>query len=69
VAGCNFFMGLPMGDDNMLNDPSCCCHDDAWVRQVIGLRPAPEFEAWLVEVGLMENGKLTARAGDASYFG
>ena len=28
-----------------------------------------EFEAWLVEVGLLENGKLTARAGDASFFG
>jgi ethanolamine ammonia-lyase large subunit len=66
-AGCNFFMGLPMGDDVMLNYQSSSFHDDAAVRQVLGLRPAPEFEAWLEEVGLMENGKLTARAGDASF--
>jgi ethanolamine ammonia-lyase large subunit len=35
----------------------------------MGLRPAPEFEAWLEELGLMSNGKLTTRAGDASIFG
>jgi ethanolamine ammonia-lyase large subunit len=69
TAGCNFFMGLPMGDDIMLNYQSSSFHDDASVRQVLGLRPAPEFEAWLEEVGLMKNGKLTARAGDASFFG
>jgi ethanolamine ammonia-lyase large subunit len=69
VAGCNFFMGLPMGDDIMLNYQSSSFHDDASVRQVLGLRPAPEFEAWLEEIGLMQNGKLTARAGDASFFG
>ena len=69
VAGCNFFMGLPMGDDVMLNYQSSSFHDDASLRQVLGLRPAPEFEAWLSEVGLMENGKLTARAGDPSFFG
>ena len=69
VAGCNFFMGLPMGDDVMLNYQSCSFHDDASLRQLLGLRPAPEFEAWLEEVGLMENGKLTSRAGDPSFFG
>ncbi len=68
-AGCNFFMGLPMGDDVMLNYQSSSFHDDASVRQLLGLRPAPEFEAWLVEVGLMQDGKLTKRAGDASFFG
>jgi ethanolamine ammonia-lyase large subunit len=69
AAGCNFFMGLPMGDDVMLNYQSSSFHDDATLRQVLGLRPAPEFEAWLEEVGLMENGRLTSRAGDASFFG
>jgi ethanolamine ammonia-lyase large subunit len=69
TAGCNFFMGLPMGDDVMLNYQSSSFHDDAAVRQLLGLRPAPEFERWLEEVGLMRDGKLTERAGDASFFG
>jgi ethanolamine ammonia-lyase large subunit len=67
-AGCSFFMGLPMGDDVMLNYQSTSFHDDATLRQVMGLRPAPEFEEWLVGMGLMENGRLTARAGDPSLF-
>jgi ethanolamine ammonia-lyase large subunit len=69
TAGCNFFMGLPMGDDVMLNYQSTSFHDDATLRQLLGLRPAPEFEAWLEEMGIMKDGKLTARAGDASLFG
>jgi ethanolamine ammonia-lyase large subunit len=68
VAGCNFFMGLPMGDDVMLNYQSTSFHDDASMRQLLGLRPAPEFEAWLTELGLMADGALTARAGDATLF-
>ncbi|MEA2695918.1 MAG: ethanolamine ammonia-lyase large subunit [Myxococcales bacterium] len=69
TAGCNFFMGLPMGDDVMLNYQSTSFHDGAALRQLMGLRPAPEFEAWLEEMGIMADGKLTARAGDASVFG
>jgi ethanolamine ammonia-lyase large subunit len=69
AAGCNFFMGLPMGDDVMLNYQSCSFHDDATLRQTLGMRPAPEFEAWLEEVGLMKDGQLTSRAGDPSFFG
>jgi ethanolamine ammonia-lyase large subunit len=65
-AGCNFFMGLPMGDDVMLNYQSTSFHDNATMREVLGFRPAPEFEAWMERVGLMENGRLTARAGDAT---
>jgi ethanolamine ammonia-lyase large subunit len=61
-------MGLPMGDDVMLNYQSSSFHDDATMRQVMGYRPAPEFEAWLVELGLMQDGKLTSRAGDPSFF-
>ena len=68
-AGCAYFMGLPMGDDIMLNYQSTSFHDAASVRQLLGLRPAPEFEAWLEEMGLMKDGRLTARAGDASLFG
>src|SRR5665213_312006 len=69
AAGCNFFMGLPMGDDVMLNYQSTSFQDDATLRQLFGYRPAPEFEAWLEEMGLMRDGKLTARAGDPSLFG
>ncbi|MCS6913701.1 MAG: ethanolamine ammonia-lyase subunit EutB [Myxococcales bacterium] len=69
AAGCSFLMGLPMGDDVMLNYQSTSFHDDATLRQLLGLRPAPEFEAWLERMGLMEDGRLTARAGDASLFG
>ena len=68
-AGCTFFMGLPMGDDVMLNYQSTSYHDAATLRQLLGLRPAPEFEAWMEEMGLLRDGKLTARAGDASLFG
>src|SRR5262252_2375016 len=64
TAGCNFFMGLPMGDDVMLNYQSSSFQDDATLRQLLGYRPAPEFEAWLEEMGIMRDGKLTPRAGD-----
>ena len=69
AAGCNFFMGLPMGDDVMLNYQSTSFHDDATLRQLLGLRPAPEYETWLEEMGIMRDGKLTAKAGDPSIFG
>ena len=68
-AGCNFFMGLPMGDDVMLNYQSTSFHDDAALRDLTHMRPAPEFERWLEELGLMQDGRLTARAGDPSVFG
>jgi ethanolamine ammonia-lyase large subunit len=69
TAGVNFFMGLPMGDDVMLNYQSTSFHDNASVRQLLGLRPAPEFEAWCEKMGILENGRLTERAGDPSLFG
>jgi ethanolamine ammonia-lyase large subunit len=69
AAGCSFFMGLPMGDDVMLNYQSTSFHDDAALRETLGLRPAPEFERWLEEMGLMKDGRLTERAGDPSIFG
>ena len=50
----------------MLNYQSTSFHDGASLRQLFGFRPAPEFEAWLEEMGIMRDGKLTARAGDAS---
>jgi ethanolamine ammonia-lyase large subunit len=47
VAGVNYIMGVPGADDVMLNYQSTSFHDALYVRKVLGLRPAPEFEAWL----------------------
>ncbi len=49
VAGGTFIMGVPGADDVMLNYQSTSFHDALYVRQVLGLRPAPEFEQWLQE--------------------
>ena len=47
VAGCNFVMGIPGSDDIMLNYQTTSFHDALYVRRVLGLKPAPEFEDWL----------------------
>lgn len=47
AAGCNFVMGVPGGDDTMLSYQSTSYHDALYIREVLGLKPAPEFEAWL----------------------
>jgi ethanolamine ammonia-lyase large subunit len=47
AAGVNYIMGVPGADDVMLHYQSTSFHDALYVRRVIGLRPAPEFEAWL----------------------
>lgn len=56
VAGCTFIMGVPGSDDIMLNYQSTSFHDALYVRRVLGLRPAPEFEAWLKDMGIVEAG-------------
>jgi ethanolamine ammonia-lyase large subunit len=58
AAGCNYFMGVPCADDVMLNYQSTSYHDAATVRKVFGLRPAPEFLAWLEERGIFEEQEL-----------
>jgi len=68
-AGCNFFMGVPAGDDIMLNYQTNSYHDIATVRETLNLRPIPEFERWLNKMGVMENGRLTKKAGHADLFG
>ncbi len=68
AAGCNYFMGVPLGDDVMLSYQCTSFHDAASLRQLLGLRPLPEFEAWMENLGLMKDGKLTEKAGDASFF-
>jgi ethanolamine ammonia-lyase large subunit len=47
TAGVNYIMGVPGADDVMLNYQSTSFHDALYVRKVLGLSPAPEFEAWL----------------------
>ncbi|MBO0734888.1 MAG: ethanolamine ammonia-lyase subunit EutB [Methylocapsa sp.] len=54
VAGCNYIMGVPGADDIMLGYQSTSYHDALYVRSVLGLRPAPEFESWLQAFGIMD---------------
>jgi ethanolamine ammonia-lyase large subunit len=68
AAGCNYFMGVPMGDDAMLSYQCTSYHDAPSLRQALDLRPIPEFEAWMEGLGLMKDGRLTDAAGDASFF-
>ncbi len=56
AAGCTFIMGVPGADDVMLNYQSTSFHDALYVRRVLGLRPAPEFEAWLERMGILAPG-------------
>jgi ethanolamine ammonia-lyase large subunit len=59
-AGANFVITVPGADDIMLNYQSLSHHDLAQLRQSLGLRPAPEFAAWMIAHGLMrEDGSLT----------
>jgi ethanolamine ammonia-lyase large subunit len=61
VAGVNYVMGVPGADDVMLSYQSTSFHDAWYVRQALGLRPAPEFEAWLGRIGLLDDaGRLRA---------
>jgi ethanolamine ammonia-lyase large subunit len=59
VAGCNYIMGVPGADDVMLGYQSTSFHDSHYLRQVLGLRPAPEFEEWLAKMRIAsEDGRL-----------
>ncbi|QKG58598.1 ethanolamine ammonia-lyase subunit EutB [Hymenobacter sp. BRD128] len=55
VAGCNFIMGVPGADDIMLGYQSTSFHDALYLRQVLGLQPAPEFAAWLAQQGIFDD--------------
>ena len=58
AAGCNFIMGVPGSDDIMLNYQSTSFHDAQVMRQVLGLRAAPEFETWLEKMGICTPGTV-----------
>ncbi len=53
AAGINFIMGIPGSDDVMLNYQTTSFHDALYARQVLGLRVAPEFEAWLAKMNIL----------------
>lgn len=77
VAGCNFIMGIPGGDDIMLAYQSSSFHDALYLRQVLNLRPSPEFELWLNNTGIFngqnmlsqDNGALPILQGFAGLLG
>ena len=66
VAGCNYFMGIPHGDDIMLNYQTTGFRETAALRELTGKTAIPPFQKWLEKMGFVENGKLTAKAGDGS---
>ncbi|MFY7867173.1 ethanolamine ammonia-lyase subunit EutB [Roseateles sp.] len=66
-AGLNFMMGVPGADDVMLNYQSTSFHDALFARKLLGLKRAPEFEAWLQAMGITDaaGALLPARPGPA----
>ncbi len=55
AAGCTFVMGIPGSDDIMLNYQTTSFHDALYVRKLLGLRPAPEFESWLTKMQIVDD--------------
>jgi ethanolamine ammonia-lyase large subunit len=68
AAGCTYVMGVPGADDVMLSYQSTSFHDALAVRETLDLRPAPEFEAWLLRMGIMDaSGRVQPKlAGSAA---
>ncbi len=67
VAGVNYIMGVPGADDIMLSYQSTSFHDAQYIRQVLGLKPAPEFAAWLERMQISDGAqrlKSDARRSD-----
>lgn len=54
-AGLTFLMGIPGADDIMLNYQTTSFHDTLYLRKLLNLRPAPEFEQWLMAMQIMDN--------------
>ena len=66
MAGCNYFMGIPHGDDIMLGYQTTGFRETATLRELTGKTAIPEFQRWLERMGFLEKGKLTKKAGDGS---
>lgn len=63
AAGCSFVMGVPGADDIMLNYQTTSFHDALYARRVLGLKPAPEFEAWLRGLGIFHGDREVMLGG------
>lgn len=69
MAGSNYYMGVPCGDDVMLSYMDTSYQDDATLRELLNLKPQKEFFEWCINMGILdETGRLTERAGDPSIF-
>lgn len=68
AAGVNFVIAAPLGDDVMLNYQSLSYHDIATLQETFLKKPSPAFYDWLVKMGIYEDGRLSARAGDLTIF-
>ena len=66
AAGCNYIMGVPGADDIMLGYQSTSFHDSHYLRQLLKLRPAPEFETWLARMSLIDP-ELRLRAAQSDH--
>jgi len=64
AAGINFIMGIPGSDDVMLNYQTTSFHDALYARQVLGLRVAPEFEAWLAKMNILRQDSNRLHLGE-----
>ena len=64
VAGCNYIMGVPGADDVMLNYQTTSFHDALYLRRVLGLKPAPEFAAWLEKMGILLDAEKPRLSGE-----
>jgi ethanolamine ammonia-lyase large subunit len=69
VAGCTYFMGVPGADDIMLAYQSTSFHDALYLRRVLGLRPAPEFEDWLDRMGIFDGRNALTQGGAPKLLG
>jgi ethanolamine ammonia-lyase large subunit len=64
AAGVTFILGVPGADDVMLNYQSTSFHDALYIRDLFGLKRAPEFDDWLLRTGLADtNFRLAGNAG------
>ena len=65
VAGCNYIMGVPGADDIMLNYQSTSFHDALYLRKILNKQPAPEFEEWLKQQGIIDKEGNKLPIGDS----
>ncbi len=66
AAGVNYIMGVPGADDIMLNYQSTSFHDALFLRETLGLRHTPEFEAWLMKMGIIDGARRLRDSRDSA---